>query len=200
MASTWVGALLHKSRQQGKSPFPYQAAFMINSPVRRALLKPTRIVDKLGLAGSEHVLELGPGPGFFSVEIARRLTDGRLELFDIQPEMLEMARRQLERAGLSDIGFTAGQASDGLPFPDNTFDVAFLAAVIGEVPDQQACVRSLGQVLKPGGRLVFVEMFPDPDRLSVRELRDLVEPENFEFVEATGNRWEDVVRFRRVDT
>jgi ubiquinone/menaquinone biosynthesis C-methylase UbiE len=200
MASTWVGALLHKSRQQGKSPFPYQAAFMINNPVRRALLKPARIVDKLALAGSEHVLELGPGPGFFSVEIARRLTDGRLELFDIQPEMLEMARRQLERAGLSDVGFTAGQASDGLPFPDNTFDVAFLAAVIGEVPDQQACLRSLGQVLKPGGRLVFVEMFPDPDRLSVRELRDLVEPENFEFVEATGNRWEDVVRFRRVDT
>jgi ubiquinone/menaquinone biosynthesis C-methylase UbiE len=200
MASTWVGALLHKSRQQGKSPFPYQAAFMINNPVRRALLKPARIVDKLGLAGREHVLELGPGPGFFSVEIARRLTDGRLELFDIQPEMLEMARRQLERAGLSDVGFTAGQASDGLPFPDNTFDVAFLAAVIGEVPDQQACVRSLGQVLKPGGRLVFVEMFPDPDRLSVRKLRDLVEPENFEFVEATGNRWEDVVRFRRVDT
>jgi ubiquinone/menaquinone biosynthesis C-methylase UbiE len=114
--------------------------------------------------------------------------------------MLEMARRQLERAGLSDVGFTAGQASDGLPFPDNTFDIAFLAAVIGEVPDQQACLRSLGQVLKPGGRLVFVEMFPDPDRLSVRELRDLVEPENFEFVEATGNRWEDVVRFRRVDT
>jgi ubiquinone/menaquinone biosynthesis C-methylase UbiE len=200
MASTWVGALLHKSRQHGKSPFPYQAAFMINNPVRRALLKPARIVDKLGLAGPEQVLELGPGPGFFSVEIARRLTDGRLELFDIQPEMLEMARRQLERAGASDVGFTAGEASDGLPFPDNTFDVAFLAAVIGEVPDQQACVRSLGQVLKPGGRLVFVEMFPDPDRLSVRELRDLVEPENFEFVEATGNRWEEVVRFRRVDT
>lgn len=42
MASTWVGALLHKSRQQGRSPFPYQAAFMINNPVRRALLKPAR--------------------------------------------------------------------------------------------------------------------------------------------------------------
>jgi ubiquinone/menaquinone biosynthesis C-methylase UbiE len=199
MASTWVGALLHKSRQQRKSPFPYQAAFMINNPVRRALLKPARIVDKIGLAGSEHVLELGPGPGFFSVEIARRLTDGRLELFDVQPEMLALARRQLEQAGLSDIGFTAGQASDGLPFPDNTFDVAFLAAVIGEVPNKQACLHSLGQVLKPGGRLVFVEMFPDPDRLSVRELRDLAEPENFEFVEATGNRWENIVKFRRVD-
>jgi len=200
MSSTWVGALLHKSRQQGESPFPHQAAFLIDNPIRRALLKPARIVDKLGLAGPEHVLELGPGPRFFSVEIARRLTDGRLELFDIQPEMLDKARRQLERAGLSDVGFTMGQASDGFPFPDNTFDVAFLAAVIGEVPDKQACLRSLGQVLKPGGRLVFVEMFPDPDRLSVRQLRDLAERENFEFVEATGNRWETIVGFRRVDS
>jgi ubiquinone/menaquinone biosynthesis C-methylase UbiE len=69
--------------------------------------------------------------------------------------------------------------------------------VIGEVPDKPACIRSLRRVLKPGGRLVFAEAFPDPDRMSVRELRDLVEPENFEFVQATGNRWHDIVRFRR---
>ena len=196
MPSTWVGALLHKSRQQGKSPFPHQAAFLINNPVRRALTKPVRIIDKLGLTGSERVLELGPGPGFYSVEIARRLAGGRLELFDIQPEMLEKARHQLERANLTNVGFTTGQASDGFPFPENTFDVAFLSAVIGEVPDKPACIRALGRVLKPGGRLVFVEMFPDPDRLSVRQLRDLAEPEGFQFAEATGNRWEDIVAFR----
>jgi ubiquinone/menaquinone biosynthesis C-methylase UbiE len=68
-----------------------------------------------------------------------------------------------------------------------------LSAVIGAVPDKQACLRSLGQVLKPGGRPVFVETFPDPDRLSVRELRDLAE-----FVGATGNRWETVADFRSV--
>jgi len=141
-------------------------------------------------------LELGPGPGFYSVEIACRLTDGRLDLFDLQPEMLEKARRQLERAGFRDVGFTAGQASRDLSFPDNTFDAAFLAAVIGEVPDKQTCLRSLLRVLKPGGRLVFAETFPDPDRLSVQQLRDLAEPENFEFVEAAGNWWCDVVSFR----
>jgi ubiquinone/menaquinone biosynthesis C-methylase UbiE len=197
MASTWVGALLklHKSRQ-GKLPFPHQAAFLINNPIRRAVIKPARIIDKLDLTGAERVFELGPGPGFFSVEIARRLTNGRLELFDIQPEMLEKARHQLERAGLTDVGFTTGQASDGFPFPDNTFDVAFLSAVIGEVPDKPACIRALGRVLKRGGRLVFVELSPDPDRFSVRQLRDLAEPEGFKFVEATGNRWEDIVGFR----
>jgi ubiquinone/menaquinone biosynthesis C-methylase UbiE len=61
------------------------------------------------------------------------------------------------------------------------------------------CIRSLARVLKPCGRLVFAEAFPDPDRLSVEQLRDLAESENFEFVEATGNQWHDVVRFRRVD-
>jgi ubiquinone/menaquinone biosynthesis C-methylase UbiE len=197
MPTTWVDALVHKARQKGASPFPHQAAFILNNPLRRAVVRPARKVDGLNLTGSEHVLEVGPGPGFYSVEIARRLTCGRLDLFDIQPEMLEKARRQLERAGFGDVGFTTGQAGEGFPFPDNTFDAAFLAAVIGEVPDKQACIRSLARVLKPGGRLVFAETFPDPDRLSVQELRDLAEPASFEFVESTGNRWHDVVCFRR---
>lgn len=196
---TWVNALMQKrrnTREKHASPFPHQAAFIINNPVRRALFKPTGIVDAIGLTGSEHVLELGPGPGFYSVEIARRLTDGRLHLFDLQLEMLEKAKRHLERAGFRDVGFTVGEAGQDLPFPDDTFDIAFLAAVIGEVPDKRTCIRSLGRVLKPSGRLVFVETFPDPDRLSVSQLRDLVEPERFELVEATGNRWRDIVCFR----
>ena len=117
MTSTWVGALLHKSRQQGKSPFPHQAAFLINNPIRRALIKPARIIDKLDLSGSERVFELGPGPGFFSVEIARRLPDGRLELFDIQPEMLEKARHQLERAGSDGRRLHDGTGKRWVPFP-----------------------------------------------------------------------------------
>jgi hypothetical protein len=38
--------------------------------------------------------------------------------------------------------------------------------------------------LRPGGRLVLDERFPDPDRVGVQELRDLAELENFEFVRA----------------
>ncbi len=192
----WVDALLQKRREQGASPFPHQAAFLLDNPLRRVVFKPDRVVDAIGLSGAEQVLELGPGPGFYSVEIARRLTQGQLNLLDLQPEMLAKARRRLERAGFGDVSFTAGQASEELPFPDGTFDLAFLAAVIGEVPDKPVCIRSLRRVLKPGGRLVFAETFPDPDRLSVQQLRDLVEPVGFEFVSTTGNRWHDVVGFR----
>jgi hypothetical protein len=85
MTTTWVEALLRKqreTREHGFSPFPYQAAFLLDNPLRRAFFKPARVVESIGLTGSERVLELGPGPGFYSVEIARRLRGGRLELFD----------------------------------------------------------------------------------------------------------------------
>jgi protein-L-isoaspartate O-methyltransferase len=115
--TTWVDALLHKRRQKGVAPYPPQAAFLLNNPVRRALSHPARKVDSIGLTGSERVLEVGPGPGFYSVQIARRLTYGRLDLFDLQPEMLDKARRQLELAGFVDVGYTSGEASDGFPSP-----------------------------------------------------------------------------------
>jgi ubiquinone/menaquinone biosynthesis C-methylase UbiE len=156
------------------------------------------VVDRLGLTGAERVLEVGPGPGFFSTELARRLPRGRLELFEVQPEMLDNSRHSLDGAGCHNVGFHAGDACDGLPFPDGAFDVAFLAAVLGEVPDKVACIRSLARVLRPGGLLVLVEAFPDPDRLSVPVLRRLVEPEGFDFEGCDGTACRDVGRFRRV--
>jgi ubiquinone/menaquinone biosynthesis C-methylase UbiE len=155
------------------------------------------VIEGLGLAGAERVLELGPGPGYFSTEIARRLPEGRLELFDLQPEMLAKARHALDSAGFHNVGFHAGDAGGEFPFPDGCFDVAFLAAVLGEVPVKSACIRSLARVLRPGGVLVFVEAFPDPDRQSVSTLRALVEPEGFVFQASGGTRWRDVVPFQR---
>jgi len=198
MPTTWLDRLTKRAHYAG-SAFPHEFAFILDNPIRRLLFNPRHVIDNLALTGSEHVLELGPGPGFFSVEIARRLPGGRLELFDIQPEMLDIARRKLDRAGCRNVGFHAGEAGEGLPFPDGSFDIAFLASVLGEVLDQATCIRSLRGVLKPGGLLVFSERFPDPDRLSVQELRDLVEADDFSFVDTTGNIWHDIVRFRRLD-
>lgn len=199
MPTTWLDGLARQTRRAtGTFPYPHQAAFLLNNPLRRLIGSHDPAARSLELTGSERVLELGPGPGYFSVAIARRLTTGRLDLFDIQPEMLDKARHALDRAGCYNNGFHVGEADAGLPFDDDTFDVAFLAAVIGEVPDKPACLRSLHRVIKPGGLLVFREGFPDPDRLSVNELRELAESEDFVFQDADGDRWHDIVRFRRL--
>ena len=193
-----VPSLLRLLRKRiGDFPYPHQIAGLLDNPLRRALENPSASVDAIGLAGGESVVEIGPGPGFFSVEIARRLTTGRLALFDIQPEMLDKARRKLDGAGHTDVDYHAGSADAELPFADGQFDAAFLAEVIGEVPDKDACLRSLARIVKPGGVLVFHESFPDPDRLTLTELRALAEPHGFELAIARGNRWKDVVVFRK---
>lgn len=199
MPTTWLDTLIKQSRRLGDFPFPHQISFLLDNPVRRLLTNQKDVIDQLKLTGSEQVLELGPGPGFYSTEIASRLTNGQLHLFDLQPQMLEKAERKLNKAGYHNVSYHSGEASSGLPFPAQTFDVAFLAAVIGEVPDKTACVSAVAEALKPGGVLAFYEGFGDPDRLSTTELRTLVEPEGFTFQDAKGTRWSDFVRFTKRD-
>ena len=177
--------------------FPHQLAFLIDNPLRRLLISPEELADRLDIEGSETVLEVGPGSGYFSVEIARRLERGRLELFDLQEEMLAKARRKLERAVCTNVGFTRGDAQD-LPFPNAHFDVALLVAVLGEVPDPRRCLRSLHRVLRTGGLLVFHEQVPDPDRMSLTQLRELVDPQGFAYLDSCGPRWNYTARFRRL--
>ena len=47
------------------------------------------------------------------------------------------------------------------PYPDGAFGAAYPTVVLGEVPDQPAALRESGRVLKPGGRLLVGEVFPD---------------------------------------
>ena len=68
------------------------------------VLSPERLVASLNLTRTSRVLEIGPGPGFFSIQVAQAVPDGRLELVDIQMEMLLKARGRLRRASLENVG------------------------------------------------------------------------------------------------
>nr|WP_124711748.1 class I SAM-dependent methyltransferase [Mycolicibacterium nivoides] len=198
MPTTWLDSLTRQTRRPGGYPYPHQAAYFLNNPLRRLSGDDERAVKRLDLTGFERVLEIGPGPGYFSVAIARNLHRGRLDLLDVQLEMLDKSRSALDRAECYNVSFHSGDADEELPFYDDSFDVAFLASAFGEISDKRGCIRSLHRILKPGALLVFREGFPDPDRLSVDDLRELVEADDFEFCDATGNRWHDIVRFRRL--
>jgi ubiquinone/menaquinone biosynthesis C-methylase UbiE len=97
-----------------------------------------------------------------SFRIARQLPDGQLTLFDIQPECSLRLDVNFDRAGYRNVSFHSGDARQGLPFPDSSFDVAYLATVLGEVSDRPACIRSMARVLKPGGCSCSSSNFPTP--------------------------------------
>jgi len=77
---------------------PYtQAGFLLN-PLRPLVLPPQTMVERLELHPQARVLELGPGPRYFSPTVAAAVPEGELVLVDVQPEMLAMARRRAAEA------------------------------------------------------------------------------------------------------
>ena len=69
--------------------------------------------------------------------------------------------RRAREAGLGNMVPTQGDARE-LPYDDDAVDGAYLVTVLGEIPDQEAALRELARVVRPGGRVVVGELIGDP--------------------------------------
>jgi SAM-dependent methyltransferase len=165
------------------SPFPARLRPILVHPAgdRRALRE---AVDP---RPGERILEVGPGAGHHAVEIAPYLLpEGRLDVLDIQPEMLRATEERARRAGIDNIVATVGDACERLPFEDATFDAVYMSGVLGELPDPPGALAELRRVLNDKGRLLVGEAIPDPDFVRLSRLRRLAEGAGFRFDERIG--------------
>ncbi len=153
------------------SACPYGQRWLLEIP--RPLITRTRLLEILRPEAGERVLEVGPGSGHYAVAVAQRVAPGgRLDVLDIQPKMLDHTMARAARLGLRTIHPQQGDARE-LPYPDASFDAAYLVTVLGEVPDQTVALRELARVVKPAGRIVDGELFGDPHWVSPRALERL---------------------------
>lgn len=105
------------------------------------------------LPGSGRVLEIGFGPGHLLADLAT--ADYEAIGLDLSPAMLHLARRRLQRHGLP-AHLCRGYA-EALPFAAAIFDAVVLTFPTALVYEP-ACLHHLARVLRPGGRLLVVEM------------------------------------------
>jgi ubiquinone/menaquinone biosynthesis C-methylase UbiE len=148
------------------SACPYGQRFWVEAP--HPFITRSRLLSALAPQPGETVLEVGPGTGYYTLDVAR--TCGTLHIFDLQQEMLDHTMRRAVDAGLANVVPRRGDARS-VPYPDASFDAAYLVAVLGEIPDQDAALRELARVLRPGGRLVVGELVGDPHMVTSRALR-----------------------------
>jgi len=146
----------------------------------------------MSLARTDRVLEIGCGPGYFSPAIAAAIPDGSLVLFDLQVEMLDLARRRL--VDFTNTEFTQGDALS-LPFPDGSFNAVLLVLVLGEVSDRDGCIAEVARVLRPGGGVMFAESRRDSDFIPIKQLQALAEKHGLDLSERRGLGWEYTARF-----
>jgi arsenite methyltransferase len=175
------------------SPCPASFSWIVNNPLRRRYMRP--ILDRVGIRRGERVLELGPGPGAFSLDAAHRLGEsGRLIAVDIQPEMIARLERRAREAGLTNIEAHTADAHH-LPLPDASVDRAFLITVLPEIPDRARALAELCRVLRPGGTLSITEEFLDPDYLFASETIRLVESAGFRLAQRFSGLWVYTLNF-----
>lgn len=170
--------------RRNPSACPYGLRFSLEWP--HPFITRPRLREILAPESGERVLEVGPGTGYYSLHTARWIEpDGSLDILDIQQEMLDHVINRAYALGISNIVSTLGDAQ-ALPYANGTFDAAYLNVTLGEVPDQEAALREMRRVLKPGGRLVVGEVFLDPHMVPFGTLQTRAEAAGFGFERRVG--------------
>ena len=173
--------------RKNPSACPYSQRFWVEAP--HPFITRERLREILEPKAGERILEVGPGTGYYTLDLAEWVGDeGTIEIFDIQQEMLDHAMRRAGERGFANVTATQGDAQ-ALPYGDDAFDAAVLITVLGEIPDQEAALRELKRVLKPGGRLVVGELMGDPHMVTLGTLRERGEAAGFRFERQVGPKW-----------
>ncbi len=110
------------------------------------------------LRPGETVVEVGSGAGFDAILAARQVgASGRVIGVDMTPAMLDKAKTNAARLGLSNLDFHQGYM-EAMPVEDGAADVVISNGVINLSPDKGAVLGEIARVLKPGGRIQIADI------------------------------------------
>lgn len=121
-------------------------------------LEAIRLAD---IGTHQHILDVACGTGRATVDLAKAVGEnGAIDALDLSDDMLAQARSKLEKLGLADrVTFKQGNARN-LPYPDATFDILYNGYMFDLIPLDGflPILKEFGRVLKPGGKIVLVNM------------------------------------------
>lgn len=135
---------------------PVEKAGILDFGLRRLLQNPGKVL-RPHIREGMIVLDLGCGPGFFTLEMARLVgKTGLVVAADLQQGMLDILKKKLAASEL------AGRVKFNLSRPEGTglaerFDFIMVFYMLHEVPDQARFLAEIRSLLKPGGQVLLAE-------------------------------------------
>ncbi len=185
--AVWAQAVHPKSGRRIASVMGFSGAQWLERSEREIEEMPDAALESIGIKAGMTAADVGAGSGYFTVRLARRVgAEGKVYAQDIQPEMLRLLRRRLEKANFDNVVTVLGTETDP-KLPENSLDLILMVDVYHEFSQPQRMLRELRKALKDDGRLVLLEYRKeDPwvpirpeHKMSVAEAKLEVEDEGF---------------------
>lgn len=153
------GRLLKPARRKGKAMALYQdwlVPKLVDLSMRNKRLRPFR--ERVVGAAEGRVLEIGVGPGlnlpYYTAKVDR--------VVGLDPSPKLLARARVAASELLALRLLQGTAEE-IPLDDASVDTVVMTWTACSIPDPNAAFREMRRVLRPGGRLLFVEHGRAPD-------------------------------------
>ncbi|MHA1934560.1 MAG: class I SAM-dependent methyltransferase [Candidatus Thorarchaeota archaeon] len=185
-------------RRYWKFPAPSFIGRFLNSAHRKRIQPPSMIVEALGLESGMNVVEVGCGPGTFTVDVAHAIQpDGVVYAVDIQEDMLNQLRITMEQKSVDNIVPILADAGGRMPIEDGFADAAFGVTVLPEIPDKIGALKEIRRVLRIGGLFADAELVIDPDWPLRRTVKRWAEQAQLEYSHELGHALRYVLVFRK---
>jgi SAM-dependent methyltransferase len=127
----------------------------LEKPDRAVWQKPDAVVAALDLKGTETVVDLGAGSGYFTFALAHALATGKVVALDIEPEMIRHIHHKAVTEGVKNIEVGLGKADD--PSLPAGADLVFVCDVLHHVAERAAWLAKLSFEMKSGTRAALIE-------------------------------------------
>jgi|GEM_PF-2407468 len=114
-----------------------------------------RILESMEIMGHETIIDVGAGPGAFSLPLARYLNTGQLFAVDIDSDLLKIIDERKKKERITNIKTVL--ADENINLEKNSADKIFISTVLHEVEDKESFLKSYRKILKENGRIYIVE-------------------------------------------
>lgn len=130
------------------------------------------LLEARGTVRGGRILDVGAGTALIPITLAKADPTARVLGVDLADHMLELARRNVDRAGLGDRITLERVDAKGLPFDDGGFDAVLSNTIVHHIPEPASAMAEMVRMVAPGG-VLFVRDLARPD--SLEALEQLVE-------------------------
>ncbi len=142
-------------------------------------------IRRLPITSESVVADIGAGTGYYTFQIANKVSNGKVYAVDVQDESVQYLRKKAADLGLKNVEVVKGTASSP-NLPENSVDLAIMVDVYHELEYPHEMLQAIRTSLKPDGKILLLEYRAEDPSIPIKKLHKLSVAQATKELEANG--------------